>query len=113
LFEPQPKHLHLLNISSFVWQQGQRGAAVTIEDWKLAVEEAQCMVKREERKASAQRALYQRRLATLQIESDTLRVSVKEAEAQVTAMELSNKKVRVVASNPNPNLKPSPNPNPT
>ncbi len=64
-------------------------------DWKQAVEHAQCMVKSEERKASAQRARYKRRLATLELESDRLRVSVMEAEAQVKAMEWSNKKVRV------------------
>jgi hypothetical protein len=69
---------------------------VTVEDWKQAVEHAQCMVKSEERKASAQRAHYKRRLASIEIESsERLRVSVKEAEAQVNAMERLNKKVRV------------------
>jgi hypothetical protein len=68
---------------------------VTVEDWKQAVEHAQCMVKSEERKASAQRAHYKRRLASIEMESERLRVSVKDAEAQVKAMERLNKKVRV------------------
>ena len=52
------------------------------------------MIKREERKAAAERARYKRRLATLEEESERLRVSVMEAEAQAQAMALSNKKVR-------------------
>ena len=52
------------------------------------------MIKKEERKAAAERARYKRRLATLEEESERLRVSVMEAEAQAQAMALSNKKVR-------------------
>jgi hypothetical protein len=79
----------------FFAQQELRGAAVTVEEWKQAVEHAQSMIKREERKAAAERARYKRRLATLEEESERLRVSVMEAEAQAKAMEWSNKKVRV------------------
>ena len=66
-----------------------------MEEWKQAVEHAQSRVNREERKASAQRARYKRRLLALQLESDRLRDSIKAAEAQSKAMEWSNKKVRV------------------
>jgi hypothetical protein len=66
----------------FFAQQELRGAAVTVADWRQAVENAQCMVKREERKASAQRARYKRRLLALELESDRLRVSALAAEAQ-------------------------------
>jgi hypothetical protein len=59
------------------------------------VEHAQSMIKSEERKAAAQRARYKRRLETLEVESDRLRGSVMEAEAQVKAMAWANKKVWV------------------
>jgi hypothetical protein len=58
------------------------------------VQHAQSMIISEERKAAAQLARYKRRLATLEVESDRLRVSVMEAEAQVKAMTWSNEKVR-------------------
>ncbi len=51
------------------------------------MEHAQSMIKSEERKAAAQRVRYKRRLETLEVESDRLRVSVMEAEAQVCESE--------------------------
>jgi hypothetical protein len=70
---------------------------VTVDDWKQAVEHAQCLAKTAEKKASAQRVHYKRRLVTLEVESDRLRASVlvREAEKHVKLMEASNKKVRV------------------
>jgi hypothetical protein len=85
----------LTNTNFIVCQQELRGAAVTVEEWKQAVQHAQSMIKSEERKAAAQRARYKRRLVTLEVESDRLRVSAMEAEAQVKAVAWSDKKVRV------------------
>ena len=68
---------------------------MTLDDWKQAVEHAQCLAKTAEKKASAQRVHYKRRLVTLEVESDRLRASVREAEKHVKLTEASNKKVRV------------------
>jgi hypothetical protein len=95
IIDANPSTFTNSTLKHFFAKQELRGAAVTVADYKQAVENAQCRVKSEERKASAQRARYKRRMLTLELESDRLRVSVMEAEAQLKGMEWSNKKVRV------------------
>ena len=57
------------------------------------MEHAQCLARTAERKASAQRGHFLRRLQTIEMESERLRVSVMEAENEVQRMDAASKKV--------------------
>ena len=69
---------------------------MSVQEWKEAVEHAECLASSAERKVSAQRTHFMRRLQTITIESDTLRGSVLEAEQLVKTMAAQNRKVRVL-----------------
>ena len=73
--------------------QEQRGLAVSVTEWKDAVEHAQCLATTAERKSSAQRGHLLRRLLTIEMESERLRVSVMEAEKKVQRSDAATKKV--------------------
>ena len=68
---------------------------MSVQEWKEAVEHAECLASSAERKVSAQRTHFMRRLQTITIESDTLRGSVLEAEQLVKTMAAQNRKVRI------------------
>jgi hypothetical protein len=57
------------------------------------VEHAQCLARTAERKASAQRGHFLRRLQKIEMESDRLRVSVMDAKKEVQRMDAASKKV--------------------
>ncbi len=57
------------------------------------MEHAQCLARTAERKASAQRGHFLRRLQRIEMESDRLRVSVMHAEKEVHRMDAASKKV--------------------
>jgi hypothetical protein len=69
---------------------------VSVQEWKEAVEHAECLARSAERKMSAQRAHFMRRLQTITMESDRLRGIVLEAEQLVKTMAVENRKVRVL-----------------
>ena len=57
------------------------------------MEHAQCLARTAERKASAQRGHLLRRLQTIEMETERLRVSVLEAEKKVQHSDAATKKV--------------------
>ena len=57
------------------------------------MEHAECLARTAERKASAQRGHYLRRLHRIEMESNRLRVSVMQAENEVQRMNAASKKV--------------------
>ena len=57
------------------------------------MEHAQCLARTAERKASAQRGHLLRRLQTIEMKSERLRVSVLEAEKKVQHSDAATKKV--------------------
>jgi hypothetical protein len=59
------------------------------------VEHAECLARSAERKVSAQREHFMRRLQTITVESDTFRSSVLEAEQRLQTMAAESRKVRV------------------
>lgn len=59
------------------------------------MEHAQCLARTAERKASAQRGHFLRRLQRIAMESDRLRESVMDAEKEVQRMAAASKKVAV------------------
>ena len=69
---------------------------MSVQEWKDAVEHAECLARSAERKVSAQRAHFMRRLQTITMESDKLRGSVLEAEQLAKTMAAQNRKVRVL-----------------
>ncbi len=69
---------------------------MSVQEWKEAVQHAECLARSAERKVSAQRAHFMRRLQTITLESDRLRGSVLESEQQVKTMAAENRKVSVL-----------------
>ena len=69
---------------------------MSVQEWKDAVEHAECLARSAERKVSAQRAQFMRRLQRLSTESDKLRGSVLDAEQVAKTMAAQNRKVRVL-----------------
>ncbi len=57
------------------------------------MEHAQCLARTAELKASAQRGYFLRRLQTIEMESERLRLSVMEAEKKVQRIDAATKKV--------------------
>ena len=69
---------------------------MSVQEWKDAVEHAECLASSAERKVSAQRAHFMRRLEIITMESDKLRGSVREAEQLAKNMTAQNRKVRIL-----------------
>ena len=69
---------------------------MSVQEWKDAVEHAECLASSAERKVSAQRAHFMRRLQIITMESDKLRGSVREAEQLAKTMTAQHKKVRIL-----------------